>query len=69
MRRSGRASARALETGAIAGVAVWVFAYLYPAVGYILLGLLPAKMTTVETLWGLPEIIVASIAGAWSYTE
>jgi hypothetical protein len=33
------------------------------------MGFLPATATTLATLWGLPEIIVAAIAGAWIYTE
>jgi hypothetical protein len=57
------------RTAAIAGAAVWFFTYFYGAVTYILMGFLPAKVTTVATLWGLPEIIVAAIAGAWIYTE
>ena len=56
-------------TASIAGLAVWFFAYLFPAVAEGLMGLFPAKVLTVGTVWGLPEIIVAAIAGAWIYTE
>jgi hypothetical protein len=58
-----------MKTAAIAGLAVWFFAYLYGAVGMVLMGLFPAKVTTVATIWGLPEIVIASIAGASVYNE
>jgi hypothetical protein len=58
-----------VKTAAIAGLVVWFFAYLYGAVGMVLMGLFPAKVMTVTTIWGLPEIVIASIAGAWLYTE
>jgi hypothetical protein len=56
-------------TAAIAGLVVWFFAYLYGAVAMVLMGLFPVKVMMVTTIWGLPEIIVATIAGAWVYTE
>jgi hypothetical protein len=58
-----------VQTAVIAGLVVWFFAYLYGAVAIGLMGLFPAKVLTVSTLWGLPEIVIASIAGAWAYTE
>jgi hypothetical protein len=35
----------------------------------VLMGLFPAKVTTVTTIWGLAEIVIASIAGASVYNE
>ena len=35
----------------------------------VLMGFFSAKVMTVVTIWGLPEIVIASIAGAWLYTE
>jgi len=57
------------RTAAIVGVVVWFFAYLYGAIGLVLMGFFPGKVTAVATLWGLPEIILASIAGAAVYKE
>ena len=54
---------------AIAGLVVWFFAYLYGAAGMVPMGFFSAKVMTVVTIWGLPEIVIASIAGAWLYTE
>ena len=47
---------------------MWFFAYLDGAVATVLMGFFPAKVMTVGTIWGLPEILLASIAGAWLYT-
>ena len=57
------------KTAAIAGLVVWFFSYLNGAVAMLLMGLFPAKLMAVSTLWGLPEIVIASIAGAWVYKE
>jgi hypothetical protein len=35
----------------------------------VLMGVFPANVMVVGTLWGLGEIVVASIAGAWVYKE
>jgi hypothetical protein len=56
-------------TAAGAGAVVWFFAYLYGGVALALMGLYSAKLVTITTLWGLAEIILASIAGAWLYHE
>jgi hypothetical protein len=56
-------------TAACAGAVVWFFAYLYGGVALALMGLYSAKLMTITTLWGLAEIILASIAGAWLYHE
>ena len=58
-----------VQTAAIAGLAVWFFAYLYGAVAIVLMGMLGKKVMLISTLWGLPEIVIASIAGAWAYKE
>jgi hypothetical protein len=58
-----------MKTAVIAGLVVWFFAYLYGAVGMVLMGIFRAKVMTIATIWGLSEIILASIAGAWLYTE
>jgi hypothetical protein len=29
----------------------------------------PTMPTCISVVWGLPEIIIAAIAGAWAYTE
>ena len=56
-------------TAATAGLAVWFFAYLYPGVANGLLGMYPMKLNVVTLAWGLAEIVLGSIAGAWVYAE
>ena len=57
------------QTAAIAGLAVWFFGYLYPGVGMAMVGMFSAKLTTITLVWGLAEIVIGSIAGAWVYSE
>jgi hypothetical protein len=56
-------------TAVITGVAVWFFAYLYSGVGTTLMSFLPAGLTTLTLAWGLVEIVLAAVAGAWVYRE
>ena len=58
-----------LGTAATAGLAVWFFAYLYPGVANGLLGMYPMKLNVITLVWGLAEIVLGSIAGAWVYAE
>ena len=57
------------KTGVIAGLVVWFFAYLYGSFAQTLMGIFPAKVMVIATLWGLPEVIIASVAGASVYQE
>jgi hypothetical protein len=56
-------------TAVIAGVAVWFFAYLYSGVGTTLMNFLPAGLMTLTLAWGLVEIVLGALAGAWVYRE
>ena len=56
-------------TAVIAALVVWFFAYLHQSVAMVLMGILPAKVIVLGTVWGLVEIVLASIAGAWVYKE
>ena len=56
-------------TAVIAGVAVWFFAYLYSGVGTTLMSFLPAGLMTLTLAWGLVEIVLGALAGAWVYRE
>ena len=57
------------RTAVIAGAAVWFLAYAYMGNAWILMGVFPVRLTAVTTLWGLPEIVLASLAGGWVYKE
>jgi hypothetical protein len=56
-------------TSIVTGVAVWFFAYFYPTIGLVVLGFFPAGIAALALLWGLGEMVLASVAGAWLYTE
>jgi hypothetical protein len=56
-------------SAACAGSAVWFFAYLYPSAGMALMHMFPRRLIAIGLVWGLVEVIVATIAGAWAYTE
>ena len=58
-----------VRTALCAGSAVWFFAYLYPNIGLVVLGFFPGRLITIATVWGLVELLVAAVAGAWFYKE
>jgi len=58
-----------VKTALIAGTTVWALAYLYGSIGYAVMGFFPARLITIGAAWGLGELLVASVAGAWLYTE
>ncbi len=58
-----------VQTAICASLLVWGLAYLYPNVSTIVLGLFPTKLIVIATVWGLAELLVAGVAGAWIYTE
>jgi hypothetical protein len=58
-----------IKTAICASTIVWGLAYLYPNLFLIVINLFPRDMMVMATVWGLIEIIVAGIAGAWAYKE
>ena len=57
------------KTAAVAGSAVWLLAYLYPSAAMGAMQLFPRKLLLIGIVWGLPEILIATIVGAWVYKE
>ena len=57
------------KTAMCAGSAVWFFAYAYPSVGSAVMGFFPANLLAIGVAWGLGEILIASLAGAYFYKE
>ena len=58
-----------IQTAICASAAVWGLAYLYPNIFMIIIGIFPANLIVIATIWGLPELTIAGIAGAWLYRE
>src|SRR6267378_854186 len=53
------------KTALIAAVIMWLLAYVWPSFSLGLMGIMPAKLLFVATLWGLAEVIIAALAGGW----
>lgn len=58
-----------VKTALCAGAAVWFFAYAYPTVGFTAMGLFAFRLAAMGSVWGLGEVLLASIAGASLYQE
>jgi hypothetical protein len=58
-----------VPTAACAALVVWFLAYVYPNVFMLIIHVFPRRLIAIGVLWGLPEIVIAGIAGAWAYTE
>ena len=58
-----------VKTAVTGALAVYLLAYAYPSIFFAAMGLFPVRLVIIGLGWGLPEIVVASVAGAWLYTE
>ena len=52
-----------------AGLVTWALAYLYPSAGMLPMDLIPQNLIHYSILWGLFELPIAALAGAWLYKE
>jgi len=59
------------KTALIAGLAVWVLAHLWSGVylGAGFAGGIPSKMAWLPVAWGLVEVPISTLVGAWLYKE
>jgi hypothetical protein len=57
------------KTAMVAGIAVWFFSRLLGAIGEMNMGLSSQRMIMTGLVWGLVEIVIATLAGAWVYKE
>jgi hypothetical protein len=57
------------KTAILAGFAFWIFDDALPTLGQLAFGLIPRRLLLIGVCVGLVEGIVASLAGAWLYTE
>jgi uncharacterized membrane protein len=58
-----------VKTAIVAAVILWFGIYLYSSIFGMLLFGTPLSMLIIGCVWGLVEYIIATIAGAWVYTE
>lgn len=57
------------KAATLTGIAFWFFAYAIPAADSVVAGLGPGRLTVMVTVILLAGAILASICGAWLYTE
>ena len=57
------------KTAACAGLIVWGLAWLFPNIGFMAMDFFPMKLILIGTVWGLVEVTLATVAGAWLYKE
>ena len=57
------------RTAACAGLTVWALGWLVPNISFAAMGLMPAKLLVIATVWSAVEVTLATVAGAWLYTE
>ena len=58
-----------VKTAVCASALCWGLGYLYPNLFFYVMDLFPRDMIILGVVWGLVEVIIAGIAGAWAYTE
>ena len=58
-----------VTTAVYAALLVWVLAYAYPTAFMLVMKLFPQGPMLISLVWGLAEVVIAGIAGAWVYTE
>ena len=57
------------KTAIIAGLTMWVVAYFLVCAYVIVIGAYPAGLLIAAAVWGLFELPIAAVAGAWFYQE
>ncbi len=57
------------KTALCAGLTVWFFVWLWGFGGTVVLGLYPTKLVLITVIWGLFEVPIAAVVGAWPYKE
>jgi hypothetical protein len=57
------------KTAVLAGTTIWLAAYLFPGIGYAVMGFFPVGLTALSLGWALIEVLLAATAGAYFYTE
>ncbi len=57
------------KTAALAGFAYWVIGYVLPSLAWGSMAQVPTHTLVLTLLWTLPEIVIATVVGAWVYQE
>ena len=57
------------KTAICAGLVVWLLSYAWSSISALPMGVFPTRLVIIGMIWGLVEIPVAALAGAWLYKE
>ena len=57
------------RTAVCAGLFVWTLAYAWPSLSGMPMEVFPNRLFLISMLWGLLEVPLATVAGAWLYKE
>ena len=57
------------RTAIFAGLIAWLIGYLNPTLSMWGMDLFPSKLIWFPVIWGLFEVLLAALAGAWLYAE
>jgi hypothetical protein len=57
------------QTAACAGLIVWGLAWLWPSIGMGVIGMYPWSLIVIALVWGVAELLLAAVAGAYFYKE
>lgn len=57
------------NTAIYAGLIVWALVYLYVSLGWMPMGIFPNKLLWISIVWGLFEVPIGAVAGAYFYKE
>lgn len=57
------------KTAVCAGLIAWALGYLCPTIGMAGIGIFPTNLLMIGLVWGLVEVPLATVVGAWPYQE
>jgi len=57
------------KTAMCAALTVWFLAYFYSSAMFAAVGMMSTNLIVTGIVWGLVELLVAGVAGAWLYKE
>ena len=57
------------KTAVIAGLTLWAIAWLLMSAMLFAIGLVSMELAVITIIWGLFEVPIAAVAGAWLYRE
>jgi len=58
-----------VRTAVCTGLFVWFLIWVWSFAGANIWGFFPGRLVWIVVIWGLVEVLVAAVAGAWLYRE